>query len=328
MIRRYGYFVLAFALLIVLSASDSLANTMRSAAVGTASPSWRHLSNFKDIFIKITTIWPSGGYHTPPQIAKELEMLRLENHQLHSQVKLLKAELKLDLLVKEQENLLMQNKESDPYAKRRKEELFRQLELYAHAITARVIFRENTAWKSCIWVNVGEETNQRLQTRLIEKNSPVVLGKTVVGLVDYVGEKRSKIRLLTDRAVTPSVRIVRLREEQRRNVYLAKGQTRGASSPLWRSYGITLQGVGFNYDFEDVEGLRRPLSEPLIQEGDLVMTTGMDGLFPAALHIGKVSKVYPLKEGSSSYEADICSFVETFDDLEFVTILPALSDQN
>lgn len=331
MIKRYGYFVLAFALLLVLSASDSLANKMRSASVAAVSPTWRNVGYAKGLFLKITTILPSGGYHTPPQVEKELEMLRLENHQLQAQLKLLKAELKLDFLIKQQESQLGQDQENNAYTTRRKEELFRQLELYSHAITARVIFRENSSWRSSVWVNVGESTNRRLQTQLIEKNSPVVLGTAIVGIVDYVGEERSKIRLLTDRAVIPSVRVVRAGGEKGKNLYLAKGETQGVRSPLWRSCGVILQGIGFNYDFEDGEGASRPLLNKgisLIQEGDLVITTGMDGLFPAGLHIGRICKVYPLKEGASSYEADIHAFVENFDDLEFVTILPALSVEN
>jgi rod shape-determining protein MreC len=377
MMRRYGYLVLAFALLISLSIPDRVSNSIRCATVGVITPTWRHFGNIKELFLKITTVWPSGGYHTPPSVVKELEMIRLENHQLRSQMELLKAELKLTRLTSQQAETLMQNSQADAYAQRRKEELFRQLELYSHAMTARVVFRENGSWKSSVWVNVGESTNRRLQTPLIKKNSPVVLGTTVVGLVDYVGESRSRIRLLTDRALTPSVRVVRgsqqkqmaFREVEKvvnffssyedgliakqlrpllfhlkeplssaeRNLYLAKGEIQGMRYPLWRSRGTVLQGSGFNYDFEDLEGPSRDLRTgksdsshgegiSLIKRGDVVVTTGMDGLFPAGLSVGIISKVYPLKEGATSYEADIQSLVDEFDDLTFVTILPALED--
>ncbi len=334
MIRRYGYIFLALLMLIVLSIPHNAATNLRSAAVATLAPSWRHLSTIKEIFLNITTVWPSGGYHTPPHITKELEMARLENYQLKSQLELLKAELNLEKIIGDQAHLLSQLTDVDAYTHRRKEEVFRQLELYSHAITARIIFRENGSWKSSVWVNVGEETNERLKTQLIEKNSPVVIGTTLVGLVDYVGKHRSRVRFLTDRALNPSVRVIRGDEKA---TYLAKGELQGMRYPLWRDRGTVLRGLGFNYDFDDVEGPARDLrtgkitstrtgAMPLIQQGDVVITTGMDGLFPAGLRVGVISKVYPLKEGSSSYEADIQSPIEEFDDLAFLTILPALSD--
>ncbi len=372
--RRDRYLILAIFLLILLSLPGHIVNPIRSAAAGIISPSWRHLSNFKEVFLEITTIWPSGGYHTSPQIIKELEMIRLENDQLRSQLGLLKAQLELEKLIGQQSDQLMQSSEYDNFSLRRKEELFRQLELYSHAITARVIFRESGSWKSTIWVNVGEATNRHLKTRLIEHNSPVVLGTTVVGLIDYVGENRSRVRLLTDRALTPSVRVVRgnlqkyavLKEiervmdllstlesemarkllhelkhsisSQERNLYLAKGEIQGMRYPLWRSRGTLLQGAGFNYDFEDAEGAGRDLRSgkassyeeacPLIQKGDLVITTGMDGIFPAGLQVGYISKIYPLKEGECSYEADVQSLIQEFDELSFVTILPPVAGKD
>lgn len=328
MIRRYGYIFLALLMLALLSIPENAATGLRSVSIAAITPSWRHVSNVKEIFLNITTVWPTGGYHTPPHILKELEMIRLENYQLKSQLELLKAELHLEKIIGEEVQQLMHMTDVDAYAQRRKEEIFRQLELYSHAITARIIFQENGSWRSSVWVNVGEETNRRLKIRLVEKNSPVVLGTTVIGLVDYVGENRSRVRFITDRALNPSVRVIR---GEGKNIYLAKGEVQGMRYPLWRSRGTVLRGLGFNYDFDDVEGPGRDLRAkkdmpPLIQSGDTVITTGMDGLFPAGLRVGTISKVYPLKEGSCSYEADIQSPIEEFEHLVFLTILPALSD--
>ena len=329
MMRRYGYIFLAVVLLALLSIPDRAAVRLRSASVGMVTPSWRHLSNIKEFLLNITTLLPTGGYHTPPQVVKELEMIRLENYQLKSQLELLKAELDMQQVIAGQVDLLVRATEVDPYAQRRKEEIFRQLELYSHAITASVIFRENGSWKASVWVNVGEETNKRLKTRLIEKNSPVVLGTAVVGLVDYVGKHRSRVRFITDRGITPSVRAVR---GDGKSIYLAKGEVQGMRYPLWRVRGAVLRGVGFNYDFDDAEGAGRDLQTsmagalPIIQVGDVVMTTGMDGLFPAGLRVGTIAKVHPLKEGCCSYEADIQSSTQEFEQLTFLTILPALSD--
>lgn len=321
--KRYGYIVLSVVLLVILSLPERAGCALRSASVATLSPSWRHLLQMKELFLNITTVLPSGGYHVPPQVTKELEMMRLENHELKSQVELLKAELELKETAEKQSLQLVQMSETDAFSERRKAEIFRQLELYSHAITARVIFRESGAWQSSAWVNVGEETNARLKTRLIEKNSPVVLGTHVVGLVDYVGKRRSRIRFITDRALTPSVRIVRGNEKP---LYLAKGETEGMRYPTWRSRGVVLKGVGFNYDFEDAEGAGKELRSGVIQVGDTVVTSGMDGVFPAGLKVGMVAKVYPLKEGGTSYEAEIVSPIRDFENFSFLTILPPLDE--
>lgn len=329
--RRYGYIFLAVALLALLSVPGRTASRLRSASVGMVAPSWRHLANIKEFFLNITTLLPTGGYHTPPHVVKELEMIRLENYQLKSQLELLKAELNLQQVIAGQVDQLVHATDVDSYAQRRKEEIFRELELYSHAITARVIFRENGSWKASVWVNVGEETNKRLKTRLIEKNSPVVLGTAVVGLVDYVGKHRSRVRFITDRALAPSVRVIR---GDGKSTHLAKGEVQGMRYPLWRERGTVLRGVGFNYDFDDAEGTSRDLRTsmagalPIIQVGDAIVTTGMDGLFPAGLRVGTTTKVHPLREGGCSYEADIQSAIEEFEQLTFLTILPPLSNRD
>src|SRR5258708_1966782 len=56
---------------------------------------------------------------------------------------------------------------------------------------------------------MNEEENQALGNAIIAKNSPVVLGASLVGVVDFVGKKQSRIRLITDSGLSPSVRAVR-----------------------------------------------------------------------------------------------------------------------
>ncbi|MCH9621170.1 MAG: hypothetical protein S4CHLAM20_05870 [Chlamydiia bacterium] len=108
--------------------------------------------------------------------------------------------------------------------------------------------------------------------------------------------------------------------------YLAKGFLQGSSHPIWRSRSNELQGIGFNYDFADDEGAPRLLHEtnkvPLFQKGDALLTTGMDGVFPANLLVAYVSKVEPLKEGAVSCELKAKITLPEFSDLRKVTILP------
>lgn len=334
-------------------------------SVAALSPSWMGLSSAKEGVFKVAAIWPSGGYYTSPEMKNELEGLKLENHNLLTQVELLKAQVDLEKLVGEEAELLKQFVKDDAYAKRRKAEIFRLIDLYTPAVIGKVIFRETASWSSSFWINLGEKTNQDLGKTVIAKNSPVVAGTSLLGIIEYVGEHRSRVRLITDASIVPSVRVLRggqqkqvialqtkkllemlngceeisqdhsLKKELQDfyqklnpsgvNFYLAKGELRGMRSPLFRSRHALLQGVGFNYDFDDEEGSAQDLKSPLVHKGDILVTTGMDGIFPAGLRTGQVTKVFPLKEGASAYELDALSLIENFDDISYVTVLPPIN---
>ncbi|MCH9608453.1 MAG: hypothetical protein S4CHLAM45_10280 [Chlamydiales bacterium] len=226
-------------------------------------------------------------------------------------------------------------------------------------LSARVIYRDPALWMSAFWVDIGEEAG-------VKKNSPVVSGRAVVGVVDYVGKEQSRIRLITDMALKPSVRVARglpqnaafvqhidavlrrirepnvvaylekVREELNHDAqtwYLAKGVINGAGSPLWRDRTHSLKGYGFNYDFADDLGPARdlrtgkPLSGEgegvsLIRENDLLITTGMDGIFPMGLHVAEVTKVLPLRVGACTYEIEAVPVIKNLDSLQTVFIIP------
>lgn len=171
-------------------------------------------------------------------------------------------------------------------------------------IPAKVIYRDPASFGSSLWIDVGQENNKKLGATIIEKNSPVLLGKSVVGVVEYVGKKESRVRLVTDSALKPSVRALRLQNslsQKEEGCYLAKGIVHGSGAPLWRVKGSGLVGTGFNYDFEKDKKIPN-LS--IIEVGDLLVTTGMDGVFPQGLKVGVVSKVYPLREGAYTYDIE------------------------
>ena len=119
---------------------------------------------------------------------------------------------------------------------------------------------------------------------------------------------------------------------------LAKGELSGSSKPLWRTQRHQLKGTGFNYDFADGEGAARDLrtgnlssldpvesSVPIVKAGDLLVTTGMDGVFPAGLMVAEVTKVHPLKEGDYFYELEALPIAGNFDDLSLVFVIPPVS---
>jgi len=317
----------------------------------------------KEGLFKIAAVWPSGGYYISPETKSELEGLKLENHHLRYQVELLKAQVDLEKLVGEEAELLKRFDHDDAYAKRRKAEIFRLIDLYTPAVIGKVIFRETASWSSSFWINLGEKTNKDLGKAVIAKNSPVVAGTSLLGIIEYVGAQRSRVRLITDASITPSVRILRGGEQKQviaRQVkklleilecseemdhpakkelrdlcqklksgssteYLAKGELRGMRPSLFLGRQGLLQGVGFNYDFEDEEGAARDLKSITPKKGDILVTTGMDGVFPAGLKAGQVAKVFPLKEGGAAYELDALSLIENFDEISYVTVLPPVN---
>lgn len=120
--------------------------------------------------------------------------------------------------------------------------------------------------------------------------------------------------------------------------YLAKGELHGSSAPFWRSRGISLKGIGFNFDYPDEEGPSRDLKNgrptgnsagaiPLLKEGDLLVTSGLDGVFPQGLLVATVSSIAPLKEGSYAYEIEARPLASNLNDLQAVFILPSLSSE-
>lgn len=352
--KRYTYLVIALFILCQLSLPSQASDGVRSVVVAALSPSWRVCSSAKESF--------SQGYYISPKMHQEIEDLKLENHTLRSQLELLRAQVDLEKLVGQEAELLRRMGGNEDSAKRRKAEIFRLIDLYTPSMIGKVIFREAGSWSSSLWINLGEKTNQVLGKNVIMKNSPVVIGTTVLGIVEYVGQQRSRVRLITDSTLVPSVRVLRGSEQKKmivqqarklmellaplkekeelmqlcqkfdvegENFYLAKGELHGIRRPLMRSRHAVLQGVGFNYDFEDEEGPARDLRSekiPLVKAGDILVTTGMDGIFPAGLRLAQVSQVYPLREGSTAYELDAKSLIGNFDDISFVTVLPPIQD--
>ena len=85
--------------------------------------------------------------------------------------------------------------------------LARLLQRELKAIPAKVIFREPTLWNNFLWINAGQVQNAELNESIIAKNSPVVVGNKVLGVIEEVHQTRSKVRLLTDPSLAISVRV-------------------------------------------------------------------------------------------------------------------------
>lgn len=320
--------LLALTLLTLFTLPPRFVDNLRGNTVALMAPFWQTLVSMK-IFLQA----PFDSFSASDEVQtkdQEIQRLLLENQLLGNELAYLKE------LVEEEHEIQNQLLDEAIARSLSKQELNRhQKELLDHFhlrlihIPARVIYRPINAWNSSLWVDKGEADNRELNRMVIGKNSPVVIGTSVVGVVDYVGEKQSRIRLITDSHLNLSVRI------QRGTRLLAKGELVGESKPLARSHRTVLKGTGFNYDFADEEGPARdlrtgePLDKkggalPLLQQSDLLVTTGLDGVFPPLLKVGTITKIFPLKEGDYAYDLEAESSSGDLNSLTLVFILPPI----
>jgi len=307
------------------------------------------------------------------QNREELEHLELENQNLRAQIQNVRQWLLFEERLEEQlerfQLLSTHDEEADywkEFFQRRSEYLCHLLDKQYQSLPAEVIFREPSTWNSAIWLNVGEKDNQAVGRTIIAKNSPVLVGSSLVGVVESVGPLQSRARLITDSALTPSVRAIRnngnhrllhehldalilgleviqekhlaeecleklykLKEQLKITLpdrYLAKGELHGSGHPLWRSRGQSLKGVGFNYDYADKEGPARALrsAKEILKVGDILVTSGLDGVFPPDLPVAIVTSITPLREGACSYDLEAEALCTHLDDLRFVYVLPPI----
>ena len=376
-----AYFFLFLLLLTLLSLPKEAAERIRGSAVAIAAPAWKQLAQIRGWFV-------SSPKERVPPTSEELQKLQIENRLLRNELVQIKESMHREwrLLSQLPANYNSQGNSQGDYGlkKRHQIQIKKIVDLQLQATPAKVIFRSLASWNSSLWINLGESANLLYGKKVIAKNSPVVVGSSVIGVVDYVGQNQSRIRLITDSGLTPSVRVKREREEnqllqekiaqllqllekikeqidgpyqwegltaalesalsdlpnEENEIYLAKGEIQGMSKPLWRTSRHLLKGHGFNYDYADGEGPARDLHTgtpignekkgnenkfaalPILQTGDLLVTTGMDGVFPAGLLVAQVSSVSPLKEGDYFYELEGIPTAGNLDELTVVFVLP------
>lgn len=366
----------------MISLSRHHSDEMRGKSVQILAPMWEKLLNFKFFFLH-----PTG-----PSPFSQLT-LKEKNQQLGTENQLLENEIfNLQKLLDEQFSLSSQISRlslneinqtpdfavSENYRKSL-QTTFQTTSKRIKAMPARVIFRSFDTWNSFIWIDVGEEKNQDFPSPVIAYNSPVVIGKAVIGIIDYVGKTQSRVRLISDNQVTPSVRALRGTEQDffiqdqiemllryleqkndlsislelqknllnlldqlksqshlfKKTQYLAKGELSGSIHPTRNGQQVILKGTGFNYDFSDEEGTSRDLRNgkmketsqeqtptPLLKVNDILITTGMDGIFPPGFQAGIITHIKPLKEGDYFYTIEAKPIVGQLDELSLVFVLP------
>jgi len=381
--NRSSYFLIFFSLLAVMSIPKTTTEKLQGVTVAMLAPAWQPLLAFKSFFVSEKN---NEGMAAEDNSCG-IEKLRLENISLKEEIIHLKDVMQQELKLIDQMNEALKEDGSPLSTKtlkaRHRMELKKLLQMNLEAVPAKVIFRSPESWNSSFWINVGSATNTALGRTTVAKNSPVLLGSSVIGVIDYVGKYQARVKLITDSGLSPSIRAVRggiqskliaqkiigliyalknnpkvfdnhemqqmLVEQLEMAIpnipqiveshYLAKGELYGSSKPLWRSQRHLLSGTGFNYDFADGEGPARDLrtghpiphdpneiSLPIVKVGDVLVTTGMDGVFPAGLMVAEVTQVHPLKEGDYFYELDATPIAGNFDNLSTIFVIPPVND--
>ncbi len=378
------YFLIFVTLLTILSFSRHTSEKMRGRSVAFLSPLWERLLSIKFFFTHPSQPSPFSSF-SPEE---ERQQLQVENQLLTTELAYLHQ------LLEEQTHLsshfahisLASPEEAHLLTLERYKTLkntINHLKYRLKAIPALVIFRSFDTWNSALWINVGETTNQDDQLPIVAINSPVILGRALIGVIDYVGDNQSRVRLITDNRLTPSVRASRGGEQDffiseciesllqqlnrkkslplapdhqlqliqflkqlqqnlkpfKKSWYLAKGELRGTPSFTRRGQKVSLKGTGFNYDFSDEEGEGRDLrtgkllqqpeeaAVPLLKVDDILITTGMDGVFPPGLQVATISKIELLKEGDYYYDLEAKPIAGSLEELALVFVLPPLQEK-
>jgi len=300
--------ILAFIIVLLLSVTAVTTHKLQSGAVSLLSPFWKKM-----------------GYGSNDSQVHSLEVeVQLLKNQLDEIRALYAWEHEIQLKAIETMKETGVTLESLDDLDRNQYESYQLFDLGVRSYPAKVIYRSPTTWNSTLWINVGERDNRKHGRTVVSKNSPVVVGDSLVGVVELVNENKSRVRLLTDPEVTPSVRAVR--EVDGETLYLAKGELHGSANVIWRRRGDILIGEGFNYDYEDDYGPARELHSepPILKVGDLLVTTGMDGVFPKGFRVATVSKIQMLREGDYYYEIEAVPTVKNLEEITVVTVLPEL----
>ena len=314
----------------------------------------------------------------PPQ--KSAAEVNLENQVLKSQINYIKEWLgaqqkfedffsELKKLEKTQHLAVM----SHDAQKKRMKILEDFLSYFGRYALAKIIFKEPFSSSSFAWINLGENYNSKCGITIIQKNSPVVFGDVLVGVVEEVFPHFSKIRFITDPHLVVSVKAIRGKEQLKsmqakaedlldalelvqevkyekkdelmsllhalnqelqnegHDRYYARGEVSGAEySPL---YVFQNQLIGSGFLMQDLKTKHvknlgvRGFQEIAIKKGDLLVSTGTDGMIPAGLKVGFVTEVLPSTLGKATYSIKAKSACDQLNELEYVQILPAVVDK-
>ncbi|MEK6693318.1 MAG: rod shape-determining protein MreC [Nitrospirota bacterium] len=125
----------------------------------------------------------------------------------------------------------------------------------AYVATVRIIGRDVSSWFRTILVDKGELDG-------LKKDMAAITPSGLVGRVYHVMPRTARVLLITDRGSSLAVRVQRTRDE-----------------------GI-LEGTG-----ENICRLKYMRQSTELKEGDVLLSSGLDGVFPSGLTVGTISRV-------------------------------------
>ncbi|MGD9876668.1 rod shape-determining protein MreC [Desulfococcus multivorans] len=150
-------------------------------------------------------------------------------------------------------------------------------------VAGEIIGKDPSPWFRSIIINKGKRDG--LRTSL-----PVIVPEGVVGIVADVSERYAKILMLIDQNSAVDALVQRNR---------VRGLVRGEAKDI-----CSLEYVLYRHD---------------LREGDIVVTSGLDGVFPKGLRIGTISQV--IKQNSGIFqEVAVVPFVD-FETIEEVLVI-------
>ncbi len=128
-------------------------------------------------------------------------------------------------------------------------------------LAAEVIARDPSPWYTGITVSKGKLDGVR-------KGLPVIVPEGVAGLVSHVSDRHARILLLADPNSAVDAIVQRTR---------ARGIVRGQSAGMC-TYDYVLRGHE-------------------VRKDDILISSGLDGIFPKGLRVARVTEVVPVSSG-------------------------------
>lgn len=198
------------------------------------------------------------------------------------------AVLKRQLNVASEKNNLW--KETDLANSRLRTLLDFQKSITELVVAAEVIGKDPSAWFKTVIIDKGQADG-------LTRGLPVVMPQGIAGQVIEVSNHYSKVMLITDRNSAVDALVQRTR---------ARGVVKGESAEQLR--------------------LAYVLRKKDVQVGDVVVSSGLDGIYPKGLRIGVVAQVIE-HEADIFHEVFISPFVD-FEKLEEVLVVLDVQKQN
>lgn len=138
-----------------------------------------------------------------------------------------------------------------------------------HLIGCHVIGRDPVSWWNSVYINRGTQDHRALEKAIYRQGLPVISPYGVVGITGVVSEKMSEVILIVNENCQFAAQLEDCREQ-----------------------GV-IQGEGSVREGNPQTRMRYIPKETPVKIGEKVFTSGLDGIFPPGLLVGKVLDARP-----------------------------------